>query len=158
MSDKMYYVHPTSIIDNECKIGEGTKIWAFSHIMNGATIGKGCVIGEGVHIGNNVVIGDNCKIQNHAILYEGVTLGNSVFIGPSVVTTNDIEPSLNGEWKNRFKKTIFEDNCSVGANATIVCGTKIKRNALVGAGSVVTSDVPENTVVVGNPAKYLRGK
>lgn len=155
---KKYFAHKTSIIDEGCQIGDDTKIWAFSHVMKGAIIGKNCVIGEGVHIGNNVVIGDNCKIQNHSILYEGVTLGNNVFIGPNVVTTNDIEPISTGDWKSRFRKTIFEDNCSIGANSTIICGVTVESCALVGAGSVVTRDVKKNTVVVGNPAKYLRDK
>jgi UDP-2-acetamido-3-amino-2,3-dideoxy-glucuronate N-acetyltransferase len=153
-----YFSHKTSIIDEGCQIGDDTKIWAFSHVMKGAKIGKNCVIGEGVHIGNNVIIGDNCKIQNHSILYEGVHLGDNVFIGPNVVTTNDIEPEAVGEWQSRFRKTIFEDNCSIGANSTIICGVTVESYALVGAGSVVTRDVKKNTVVVGNPAKYLRDK
>ncbi len=153
---KKYFSHETSIIDEDCEIGEGTKVWAFSHVMRGSRIGKNCVIGEGVHIGNNVIVGDNCKIQNHAILYEGVILGDNVFIGPNVVTTNDIQPEALGDWKDRFKATVFENNSSIGANSTIICGVTIKSSSLVGAGSVVTKDVETNTVVVGNPAKFLR--
>jgi len=153
---KKYFLHKTAIVDENCVIGEGTKVWAFSHIMEGSKIGKNCVIGEGVHIGSNVIIGENCKIQNHAILYEGVILGDNVFIGPNVVTTNDIQPKALGAWKDRFRKTVFENNSSIGANSTIICGVTIKSNSLVGAGSVVTRDVESNTVVVGNPAKFLR--
>ena len=151
-----YFVHPTSIIDEGAKIGEGTKIWAFSHIMSGAQIGSGCIIGEGVHIGADVTIGDNCKIQNHSILYTGVTLEDNVFIGPNVVTTNDIEPDNNNDWAHRFRKTLFKEGSSIGANSTIICGNIIGKRALIGAGSVVTKDVDSGVVVTGNPAKYLR--
>ena len=147
-------IHETAIID-DCTIGEGTKIWAFSHVSSGAIIGKNCVIGEGVHIGPNVIIGDNCRIQNHSILYEGVELGNEVFIGPNVVTTNDFRPSLTGDWKNsdRFRKTRFEDSSSIGANSTIVCGVVIGKGSLVGTGSVVTKNVDSGKTVYGNPAR-----
>ena len=124
-----YYAHPTAIIESE-SIGSGTKIWAFSHVMSGALIGKNWVIGEGVHIGKNVIIGDNCKVQNHSLLYEGVVVGEGVFIGPNVVTTNDFFPSAVGEWKSRFRKTVFENGSSIGANSTIVCGNNIGKNAL----------------------------
>tara|TARA_R110001592_G_C13180579_1_gene750854 strand:- start:707 stop:1177 length:471 start_codon:yes stop_codon:yes gene_type:complete len=153
-----YYVHETAIIDNEVKLGSGTKVWAFSHIMSGAVIGENCIIGEGVHIGNNVIIGNNCKVQNHALLYEGVVINNDVFIGPNVVTTNDIKPVAKGSWQDRFKKTYFNAGCSIGANSTIICGINIGENSLVGAGSVVTKDVDKDTIVVGNPAKFLRKK
>ena len=156
--NESYFAHETALVDNDVCIGEGTKIWAFSHIMSGAKIGKNCVIGEGVHVGNNVIIGDNCKVQNHSLLYEGVVIGNNVFIGPNVVTTNDFEPEAVGDWKDRFRKTYFGDGCSIGANSTIICGNEIGNNALVGAGSVVTKSVDENVVVVGNPAKILRRK
>lgn len=148
--------HPTAIIESD-DIGENTKIWAFSHVSKNAKIGKNCVIGEGVHIGPNVVVGDNVRIQNHSLLYEGVTIGNNVFIGPNVVTTNDIYPRSTGDWKHRFRNTIFKDGCSIGANSTIICGVTIEENALIGAGSVVTRDVEKDTVVYGNPAKK-RGK
>jgi len=158
MSDNRYFSHKTAIIDEGVEIGEGTKVWAFSHVMTGAKIGKNCVIGEGVHIGNNVIIGDNCKVQNHSLLYEGVVIGNNVFIGPNVTTTNDIEPVSTGDWRGRFKETLFKDGSSIGANSTIICGNTVGTNALVGAGSVVTKNVDDNTVVVGNPAKLLRQK
>jgi UDP-2-acetamido-3-amino-2,3-dideoxy-glucuronate N-acetyltransferase len=148
-------IHNTAIIDSNVKIGEGTKIWASSHISNGAVIGKNCVIGEGVHIGPNVVIGDGCKIQNHSLLYEGVTLEDNVFLGPNTVTTNDHRPEVGGDWKNssRFKKTLFKKGCSIGANTTIVCGVTIGEGSLIGAGSVVTKSIPNDTTAYGNPAK-----
>jgi len=152
------FIHETAIVDFEVDIGENTKIWAFSHVMSGVKIGKNCIIGEGVHIGNNVIIGDNCLVQNHSLLYEGVVIGNNVFIGPNVITTNDIEPVASGDWKERFKETHFRDGSSIGANSTIICGNTVGINALVGAGSVVTKNVDDNTVVVGNPARLLRKK
>ena len=159
MKEKVdHYVHETAIVEEGVLIGPGTKIWAFTHIMPGVEIGSNCVIGEGVHVGNNVKIGDNCKVQNHSLLYEGILIGNNVFIGPNVVTTNDINPKASGDWRDRFRQTWFKDGCSIGANATIVCGNMIGENATVGAGSVVTKDVEASTVVVGNPAKLLRRK
>ena len=157
MKDNIF-VHRTAIIDDNVRIGKDTRVWAFSHICKGVVLGEGCVIGEGVYIGPNVVVGDNVKIQNHSLIYEGVIIEDSVFIGPSVVTTNDIEPKSEGEWKDRFRKTLFKKGSSVGANSTIICGNTIGINSLVGAGSVVTSSVPDNVVYVGNPAKYLRSK
>ncbi len=155
-----YFKHETTIIDKNVEIGEGTKIWAFTHVSEGVIIGKNCVIGEGVHIGPNVIIGDNCKIQNHSLLYEGVELGNNVFFGPNTVTTNNIKPDLNIEynWKNsdKFKKTIFKDGCSIGANSVIVCGNVIGENVFIGAGSVVTKDIPSNAFGFGNPFKIIK--
>jgi UDP-2-acetamido-3-amino-2,3-dideoxy-glucuronate N-acetyltransferase len=148
-------IHETAIIDNNTNIGDNTKIWAYSHISSGATIGSNCVIGEGVHIGPNVIIGDNCKIQNHSLLYEGVVLEDFVFIGPNTVTTNDYLPQVGGDWKSngRFRQTVFRRGCSIGANTTIVCGVEIGENSLVGAGSVVTKNIPSNSLAYGNPAK-----
>jgi len=148
------FIHETAIIDDNTVIGEGTKIWAFSHISKGAKIGKNCVIGEGVHIGPGVIVGDDCKIQNHSILYEGVEIENNVFIGPNVITTNDLYPKAQGEWTRvNFRKTLIKSFSSIGANSTIICGNTIESNVLIGAGSVVTKDMPEGALAYGNPAK-----
>jgi len=148
-------IHETTIIDANTQIGEGTKIWAYSHISSGVIIGKNCVIGEGVHIGPNVKIGNGCKIQNHSLLYEGVMLEDNVFLGPNTITTNDFIPQVGGDWKTngRFKPTLFKKGCSIGANSTIICGVTIGENALIGAGSVVTKDIQPNCKAYGNPAK-----
>ncbi len=152
-------IHKTAIIDNNVLIGKGTNIWAYSHICSGATIGKNCVIGEGVYIGPNVIIGDGCKIQNHSLVYEGVTLEDMVFLGPNTVTTNDFNPQVGGDWKNsnRFRTTLFKRGCSVGANCTIVCGIIIGEESLIGAGSVVTKNIPPNVKAYGNPSKIQTG-
>lgn len=151
-------IHKTAIIDEGVQIGSGTKVWAFSHISKGVVIGKYCVIGEGVHIGPNVVIGNGCKIQNHSLLYEGVILEDNVFFGPNTITTNDYLPQVGGDWRadNRFRSTVFQKGCSIGANTTIVCGVTVGEGALVGAGSVVTRDITANCIAYGNPAKIKR--
>lgn len=148
-----YFKHSTSIVETD-DIGEGTNIWANSHVSKGVTIGNNCVIGEGVYIGPNVRIGNNCKIQNNSLIYEGVTLEDNVFLGPNTVTTNDFYPEVGGDWKNngRFRQTVFRDGCSIGANSVIICGNTIGRNSLIGAGSVVTKNIPENCIAYGNPA------
>lgn len=152
------FIHPTAIIDPHVKIGEETKVWAFTHICSNAKIGKNCVIGEGVYIGPYVTIGDNCRIQNHSLLYEGVIIQDNVFIGPNVVTTNDLYPKVpEGNWdREHFKNTLIESFASVGANCTIICGNTIGSHALVGAGSVVTKNIPSNSTAYGNPAKVNR--
>lgn len=150
-----YFVHETAIVDDGAEIGEGTKIWHFSHICKNAKIGKNCNIGQNVFIADNSILGDNCKIQNNVSIYDGVQAGNYVFFGPSCVLTNDLNPrgmfSKNGNYIN----TIIEDGATLGANSTIVCGNKLGKHCLVGAGAVVTSDVIEYSVVVGNPAKKI---
>lgn len=134
---------------------ESCKVWAFAHISEGAEICEGSTFGEGCHVGKLVKIGFNCKIGNHAQLFEGVELGNNVFVAPGVVTTNDYRPDLFcSDWRKKtFKKTIIEDDVVIGANATIICGIRIGKGAFIGAGSVVTKDVPAGKTVKGNPAK-----
>lgn len=152
-------IHATAIVEHGAEIGEGTNVWAHTHIRRGAKIGKDCTIGENVYIDTDVVIGDNCRIQNGALIYKGVTMGSDVFIGPGVVTTNDIFPELPvGDWSERFRETQIHNRVSIGANSTIICGVTIKQNSMVGAGSVVTKDVEAGSIVAGNPAKLIRYK
>lgn len=149
-----YYSHKTAIINNNAKIGNNTKIWHYSHIMN-CKIGSNCSIGQNCFVANDVIIGDNCKIQNNVSLYSGVIIGNNCFIGPSAVFTNDMNPRAKYSKNGKYMKTILEDGVTIGANATIICNTILKKNCFVGAGAVVTKNVEENTVVVGNPAKQI---
>jgi len=154
-SKNKYFVHETAIIDEGAEIGEGTKIWHYSHICKGAKIGKNCNIGQNVFIAGGAIIGDNCKVQNNVSIYAGVKAGNYVFFGPSCVLTNDINPrgmySKNGE----YIETILEDGVTLGANCTIVCGNTVGKHALIGAGAVVCKDVEEYSIMVGNPAKRI---
>ncbi len=152
--------HGTAIIHFTARIGAGTNIWAFTHISEGVTIGNNCTIGEGVHIGPGVTIGDNCKIQNHALIYTGVTIGNRVFIGPNVVTTNDKRPQAVGDWSERFRKTIIQDDVAIGANTTIVCGITLGSGCEIGAGCLITKDCIPNGIYY-NPltqAQLMRQK
>jgi UDP-2-acetamido-3-amino-2,3-dideoxy-glucuronate N-acetyltransferase len=149
-----FFVHPTSIIDDNVEIGEGTKIWHFSHIQSGARIGRNCSFGQNVNVSNNVKVGDNCRVQNNVSLYEGVELEDYVFCGPSCVFTNDLTPRAKyPKGQVGYKKTVVEEGASIGANATIVCGHKIGKWALIGAGAVVTSNVPAHALMLGVPAK-----
>lgn len=149
-----YAIHETAIIDEGVKIGKGSKIWHFVHVREGAEIGENCVIGKGTYIGKNVKIGNNVKIQNETTVYQGVMIEDDVFIGPHVVFTNDLYPrSLNKDWK--VIPILVKKGASIGANATIICGKTIGENAMVGAGSVVTKDVPAHALVIGNPAKQI---
>lgn len=156
MSEK-YFVHESSYIDENVEIGEGTKIWHFSHVQSGAKIGKNCVLGQNVNIGNNVIIGNYVKIQNNVSVYEGVILEDYVFCGPSMVFTNIIDPrSKYPQVGSKFyKKTLVKEGATLGANCTIICGNTIGKYAFIGAGAVVTKDVPDYALVVGNPARLI---
>ena len=156
-SDKKYFIHDSSYLDKKVSIGEGTKIWHFSHIQSGASIGENCSIGQNVNVGNNVIIGNNVKIQNNVSIYEGVELEDYVFCGPSMVFTNIKIPrsEFPQRGSNYYLKTLVKKSASIGANATIVCGVTIGKYALIGSGAVVTKDVPSYTLVVGNPARVI---
>ncbi|MFH1196555.1 MAG: N-acetyltransferase [bacterium] len=157
MDTQNYYVNEYAVIDPEVEIGEGTKIWHFSHVQSGAKIGKKCVLGQNVNIGNNVVIGNYVKIQNNVSVYEGVTLEDYVFCGPSMVFTNILDPRSKYPQvgKEFYINTLVKEGASLGANSTIICGHTIGRFAFVGAGSVVTKDIPDFALVVGNPARIV---
>jgi UDP-2-acetamido-3-amino-2,3-dideoxy-glucuronate N-acetyltransferase len=148
-----YFAHNTAVIDPDCKIGAGTKIWHFTHIMPRAVIGENCNIGQNVFIGENVKVGNGVKIQNNVSLYDGVVCEDDVFIGPSAVFTNVINPRSFVERKREFRQTLVKKGATVGANATIVCGITIGEYALIGAGAVVTKDVQPFALMVGNPAR-----
>ena len=149
-----YFVHPTSVVDDNVEIGEGTKIWHFSHIQSGARIGKNCSFGQNVNVSNNVIVGDGVKVQNNVSLYEGVGLEDYVFCGPSCVFTNDLTPRAKyPKGHAGYKQTVVEYGASIGANATVVCGHTIGRWALIGAGAVVTSNVPAHALMLGVPAR-----
>lgn len=152
-----YFKHESAYIDDNVEIGEGTKIWHFSHIQSGSRIGKNCVFGQNVNVGNNVKIGDFCKVQNNVSIYEGVELEDYVFCGPSMVFTNIIDPRCKYPQVGTqfYLKTLVREGASLGANCTIVCGNTIGKAALVGAGAVVTKDVPDFALVVGSPAKII---
>jgi UDP-2-acetamido-3-amino-2,3-dideoxy-glucuronate N-acetyltransferase len=153
--DKVFFSHETAIIDQGCEIGEGTKIWHFSHIMTGAKIGDGCNIGQNVVISPDVVLGNNVKVQNNVSIYTGVTCGNDVFLGPSCVFTNVINPRSAVNRKSEYAETRVGNGATIGANATIVCGHDIGDYAFIGAGAVVTKTVPAYALLVGNPAKQI---
>lgn len=148
-----YFVHESSYVDEGCVIGKGTKIWHFSHIMSDCRIGENCNIGQNVVVSPGVVLGNNVKIQNNVSVYTGVECGDDVFLGPSCVFTNVINPRSAVSRKNEYRKTLVGRGASIGANATIVCGHNIGEYALIGAGSVVTRDVPAFALMVGNPAR-----
>jgi UDP-2-acetamido-3-amino-2,3-dideoxy-glucuronate N-acetyltransferase len=154
-TNKPYFVHESSYVDDGVEIGEGTKIWHFCHILTGSKIGKNCVLGQNVMVGPNVRIGNNVKIQNNVSVYEGVEIEDEVFCGPSCVFTNVINPRAFIERKHEFKKTLVKRGATIGANATIVCGVTIGEYAFVGAGAVVTKDVPPYALVVGVPARQI---
>lgn len=149
-----YYIHESSFVDDKCKIGKGTKIWHFSHIMSNSVIGLGCNIGQNVVISPNVKLGNNVKVQNNVSIYTGVECEDNVFLGPSMVFTNVINPRSSIIRKDEFKKTIVREGASIGANATIICGVEIGKFSFVGAGSVVTKDVKDYELVFGNPSVH----
>lgn len=148
-----YYVHETAIIDDNCIIGDGTKIWHFSHILSGCVIGQNCSIGQNCVIFPEVVLGNNVKIQNNVSVYTGVTCDDDVFLGPSCVFTNVVNPRSAINRRGQYSKTHVGKGASIGANATIVCGNDIGKFAFIGAGAVVTKNVPDYALVIGNPAR-----
>jgi UDP-2-acetamido-3-amino-2,3-dideoxy-glucuronate N-acetyltransferase len=150
-----YFVHESSYVDQGCSIGEGTKIWHFSHIMSTCTIGKNCNIGQNVVVSPDVVLGDNVKVQNNVSIYTGVTCEDDVFLGPSMVFTNVINPRSAINRRGQYEKTHVGKGASIGANATIVCGNGIGKYAFIGAGSVVTKGVPDYSLIIGNPGKQV---
>ena len=153
MTPTAYFAHESSFVDQPCEIGAGTKIWHFCHVMAGSAIGRNCTLGQNVVVSTGVRIGDGCKIQNNVSLFTGVILEDNVFCGPSLVFTNVVNPRSEIARKHEFKQTLVRGGASLGANATIVCGVTIGRYAFVGAGTVVTRDVADYALVVGNPAR-----
>jgi UDP-2-acetamido-3-amino-2,3-dideoxy-glucuronate N-acetyltransferase len=152
---KKFFAHETAVIDDGCEIGEGTKIWHFSHIMSNCKIGKGCNLGQNVVISPDVVLGDNVKVQNNVSIYTGVTCDDDVFLGPSMVFTNVINPRSAVNRKSEYLRTHVGKGATIGANATIVCGHDIGKFAFIGAGSVVTKNIPDYALVVGNPSRQI---
>lgn len=150
-----FYAHPTAILDEGCKIGEGSKIWHFCHVMPQAIIGNNCVLGQNVFVANKVRLGNNVKVQNNVSIYEGVICEDDTFLGPSMVFTNVINPRSAIERKNEYLKTLVKKGASIGANVTVVCGNTLGKYSFVGAGAVVTKDLPDYALVVGSPAKQI---
>ncbi len=150
---KLYFAHPTAVIDEGSDIGAGTKIWHFSHIMPNCRIGENCNIGQNVVISPDVILGNNVKVQNNVSIYTGVICEDDVFLGPSMVFTNVINPRSAVNRREQYSKTIVKRGASIGANATVVCGHDIGRYAFIGAGAVVTKNVPDYALVIGNPAR-----
>jgi UDP-2-acetamido-3-amino-2,3-dideoxy-glucuronate N-acetyltransferase len=156
MSDKpSYFSHESSYVDDGSVVGEGTKIWHFSHVMTGARIGRRCNIGQNVVVSPDVTIGDNVKIQNNVSVYTGVILEDDVFCGPSMVFTNVVNPRSHVSRKDEYRQTLVKRGATLGANSTIVCGHSIGRYAFIGAGAVVTRDIPDYALVLGNPARVV---
>lgn len=150
-----YKAHSTAVIDEGCQIEEGTRVWHFSHIMTGCTIGKGCNIGQNVVVSPNVVLGSNVKVQNNVSIYTGVTCEDDVFLGPSMVFTNVVNPRSAVNRRGEYAETNVGKGATIGANATIVCGHDIGKYAFIGAGAVVTKNVPDYALLVGNPARQI---
>lgn len=154
-TESAYQAHPSAVIDKGLSVGAGTKIWHFSHILTGSSIGADCSIGQNVVIGPNAQVGKGCKIQNNVSIYEGVELEDFVFCGPSMVFTNVHNPRCEFPRKTEYKKTLVKQGATLGANCTIICGITIGRYAFVGAGAVVTEDVPDFALMAGNPARQI---
>jgi UDP-2-acetamido-3-amino-2,3-dideoxy-glucuronate N-acetyltransferase len=150
-----YFAHSSAFVDQPCEIGEGTKIWHFSHVLPRAKIGKKCILGQNVHIANDVVIGNNVKIQNNVSLYTGAVVEDDVFLGPSCVFTNVTNPRSQIVRHHLYEKTLVQRGASIGANATIVCGSTVGRYAFIAAGAVVTRDVPDYALMIGVPARRV---
>lgn len=150
-----YFAHPTAVIDEGCKIGRGTKVWHFSHIMPQCVIGENCNLGQNVVVSPGVILGNNVKVQNNVSIYTGVICEDDVFLGPSMVFTNVYNPRSSITRKDQYRKTLVRRGASIGANATIVCGYEIGEYAFVGAGAVITKPVPAYALVVGNPARQI---
>ena len=152
-----FFKHESAYVDEKTEIGDGTKIWHFSHVQSGAKIGSNCVLGQNVNIGNNVVVGNFCKIQNNVSIYEGVTLEDYVFCGPSMVFTNVMDPRCKYPQAGSqfYIRTLVKEGTSIGANATILCGNTLGKHCFVGAGALVTKDVPDYALVIGSPAKII---
>ncbi len=155
MEEKKYFVHPTSVIDEPVEIGEGTKIWHFCHVMKGAKIGERCSFGQNVFIGSRVIIGTNVKVQNNVSIYDNVFIEDDVFCGPSMVFTNVVNPRSHIIRKDEYRDTFIKQGASIGANATIVCGATLGEYCFIGAGAVITKDVPPFALMVGVPARLL---
>ena len=151
----VFTAHPSAVVDPGAAIGAGTRIWHWSHVMTGAHIGRGCSLGQNVFVGTDVVIGDRVRIQNNVSVYEGVVLEDDVFCGPSMVFTNVINPRSHISRKHEFRPTMVRRGATIGANATVICGHTIGQYAFVGAGAVVTRDVPDHGLVVGVPARVV---
>ncbi|MDL2244432.1 N-acetyltransferase [Parabacteroides sp. OttesenSCG-928-J18] len=155
MDTPLYFAHETAVVDNGCRIGDGTRIWHFSHIMEGCVIGNFCNIGQNVVVSPQVILGDHVKVQNNVSIYTGVICENDVFLGPSCVFTNVVNPRSAIDRRGQYQQTLVRRGATIGANATVVCGHMIGEYAMVGAGSVVTKDVPPYALVVGNPARQI---
>jgi UDP-2-acetamido-3-amino-2,3-dideoxy-glucuronate N-acetyltransferase len=152
--NKEYFAHESAIIDEGCQIGKGSKIWHFTHVMSGCTIGENCNLGQNVVVSPDVVLGNNVKVQNNVSIYTGVICEDDVFLGPSMVFTNVINPRSAVARKDQYKKTLVEKGASIGANATIICGNRIGMYSFIGAGAVVTKNVARYELVMGNPARH----
>lgn len=154
-NNQPYFVHPSAIVDEGATVGEGTKIWHFSHVCAGASIGRGVVLGQNTYVAPTAVIGDGCRIQNNVSIYDGVVLSKDVFVGPSVVFTNVRTPRAHVSRKDEYEETFIQQGASIGANATIVCGVEVGSYAMIGAGSVITRSVDPFALVAGNPLRTL---